>query len=185
MTQTASALATEYETVYVLRPDVTADGARKIATRIEELTARQGGRLTRVDTWGRRALAYPVKNHKRGVYICLKYLAHGGLVAEIERNLRMLDDVLKFQTLRLRKGVETAGFEIKPEDVRFDEIQPPTAADADESIERALGLEPPERAHVDHDRLPMSHEPAARDDAEAADDEDEEAQDEETEEEDE
>jgi ribosomal protein S6 len=84
----------EYETIYVLKPDVTAESAAKIANRVEEVVTREAGKLTLVETWGRRQLAYPVTKFKRGVYLYVKYLGKGGIVTELERNLKMLDDVL-------------------------------------------------------------------------------------------
>jgi small subunit ribosomal protein S6 len=130
----------EYETIYVLRPDVTAESAAKIASRVEEVVTREAGKLTLVETWGRRQLAYPVTKFKRGVYLYVKYLGKGGIVTELERNLKMLDDVLKYQTVKVRDEVEE-GVEINPDDVKFEEIQPPGEDEVEESRERALGLD--------------------------------------------
>jgi small subunit ribosomal protein S6 len=131
----------EYETIYVLRPDVTAESAAKIASRVEEVVTREAGKLTLVETWGRRQLAYPVTKFKRGVYLYVKYLGKGGIVTELERNLKMLDDVLKYQTVKVRDEVEEGGVEINPDDVKFEEIQPPGEDEVEESRERALGLD--------------------------------------------
>lgn len=137
----AKARLREYETIYVLRPDVTAESASKIANRVEEVVTREAGKLTLVETWGRRQLAYPVTKFKRGVYLYVKYLGKGGIVTELERNLRMLDDVLKYQTVKVRDEVDESGLEINPDDVKFEEIQPPGEDEIEESRERALGLD--------------------------------------------
>jgi small subunit ribosomal protein S6 len=134
--------AREYETIYVLRPDVTPENARKIAARVEEAVARENGKLTLVETWGRRVLAYAVGRHKRGLYVYLRYLGHGSVVSEIERNLRMFDDVLKYQTIVLRGGLSMEAAEIDPENVKFEDIEPQEEIQ-EESLERILGLEPP------------------------------------------
>src|ERR1700742_3146633 len=84
----------EYETIYILRPDVTRDAQERVANRMTEVLGREKGRLTSIENWGRRPLAYPVKKKKRGVYVYLKYLGGGGLVAELERTLGVLDDVV-------------------------------------------------------------------------------------------
>ena len=57
--------AREYETIYVLKPTVTRETQEKIATRLEEVVGRENGKLTQVDNWGRRQLAYPVAKHRR------------------------------------------------------------------------------------------------------------------------
>ena len=64
--------AREYETIYVLKPTVTRETQEKIATRLEEVVGRENGKLTQVDNWGRRQLAYPVAKHRRGVYVYVK-----------------------------------------------------------------------------------------------------------------
>lgn len=143
----------EYETIYVLRSDVTTENARRIATRIEEVAVREGGKLTQVETWGRRQLAYPIKNCKRGVYVYVKYVGGGAMVSEIERNLRMLEGVLRFQTVQSQSGLDIAAVSVNPDEVKFEDIVPPAEAEEEESLERALGLEPrPEReAHEHHE----------------------------------
>ncbi|HEY6555717.1 MAG TPA: 30S ribosomal protein S6 [Polyangiaceae bacterium] len=139
--ETVAARVREYETIYVLRPDVTKENAERIGTRVDEAVTREGGKLTLVETWGRRSLAYPVTKYKRGVYVYLKYVGAGAAVNELERNLRMLDDVLKYQTVKVRDEVDVAAIAINPEDVKFEAIEPPAEEEEEESIERALGLE--------------------------------------------
>ena len=63
---------------------------------------------------GPRPLAYPVKKKKRGVYVCLKYIGAGNLVSEMERNLGVLDDVMKFQTIQLRDSVDAGTVTVDP-----------------------------------------------------------------------
>src|SRR6476661_6618808 len=89
----------EYETIYVLRSDVDADTAEKVQNRVAEVVARENGKLVKVEAWGRRKLAYPVAKSKKGVYVYVKYIGRGGLVQELERNLKLQDAVLKFQTV--------------------------------------------------------------------------------------
>jgi small subunit ribosomal protein S6 len=153
MSQTATQQVREYETIYILKPDVTRDAQERVATRIGEVIAREKARLTSIENWGRRPLAYPVKKKKRGVYVYLKYLGVGGLVAEVERNLGVLDDVMKYQTIQLRDDVDVAGVNVNPEDVKFEAVDPPQPGeDEGERIEQILGFErSPERARSDDD----------------------------------
>ena len=105
---TAPNRAREYETIYVLRPDIDADGAEKIGTRLAEVVTRESGRLTKVESWGRRRLAYDIGKQRRGVYMYLKYLGGGKVVSEIERNLRLSDGVIKYQTVLVRSNADIA-----------------------------------------------------------------------------
>ncbi|AKT42801.1 30S ribosomal protein S6 [Chondromyces crocatus] len=143
---TAPGRAREYETIYVLRPDIDADNADRLGTRLAEVITREQGRLTKVETWGRRRLAYDISKHRRGVYVYLKYLGAGRVVSELERNLRLTDGVLKYQTVLLRNDVEVEQVAISDEEVRFERLElPPLEEERDESRERQLGLIEPER----------------------------------------
>ncbi len=88
---------------------------------------------------------------RRGVYVYVKYLGGGSLVAEIERNLRMVDDVLKYQTVQVATDVEFGSIEVSPENVTFESVEPATPEELNEPIERLLGLEAPERDRSSHD----------------------------------
>lgn len=138
--------AREYETIYVLRPEVARESQERIANRLSEVVTRENGKLTALENWGRRQLAYSVTKYRRGVYVYLKYLGGGALVAEVERNLRMLDDVLKYQTVQVKTDVDFAGTQVEAENVKFEAVEPATPEELAEPIERLLGLEPtPER----------------------------------------
>ncbi len=143
----------EYETIYILRPDVTRDAQERVANRMTEVLGREKGRLTSIENWGRRPLAYPVKKKKRGVYVYLKYLGGGGLVAELERNLGVLVDVVKFQTIQVREDVDDASVAVNAEDLKFEAVDPPQPGeDEGERIEQILGFErSPERSRSDED----------------------------------
>lgn len=143
---TAPGRAREYETIYILRPDIDADGAERIGSRLAEVVGRESGRLTKVETWGRRRLAYDIAKHRRGVYVYLKYFGGGKVVSEVERNLRLFDGVLKYQTVLVRNDVEVQGVTIADEDVKFERLElTPLEDDRDDSRERQLGLLEPER----------------------------------------
>lgn len=130
----------EYETIYVLRSDVDADTAEKVQARVAEVVGRDNGKLVKVEAWGRRKLAYPVAKQKRGVYVYVKYVGRGGLVQEIERNLKLQDTVLKFQTIQTNEEVDVAALTIDPEEVKFQRLELPPEDDAVESREKQLGL---------------------------------------------
>ena len=130
----------EYETIYVLRSDVDADTAEKVQGRVAEVVARENGKLVKVEAWGRRKLAYPVGKAKKGVYVYVKYVGRGGLVQELERNLKLQDTVLKFQTIQTNDEVDVAALAIDPEEVKFQRLELPPEEEERESRERALGL---------------------------------------------
>jgi small subunit ribosomal protein S6 len=130
----------EYETIYILRSDVDADTAEKVQGRVAEVVDRSKGKLVKVEAWGRRRLAYPVAKQKKGVYVYVRYVGVGNLVSEVERNLKLNDSVLKYQTVLLNEHVDTAALTIDPEEVKFARLELPAEAEEAESREKALGL---------------------------------------------
>ena len=130
----------EYETIYILRSDVDADTAAKVQARVAEVVGRDSGKLVKVESWGRRKLAYPVAKQKKGVYVYVKYVGRGGVVAELERNLKLQDSVLKFQTVQTQEEIDVAAVTVDPEEVKFARLELPPEEDAIESREKQLGL---------------------------------------------
>jgi small subunit ribosomal protein S6 len=129
----------EYETIYILRGDVDADTAEKVQARVSEVVARESGKLTKVEAWGRRKLAYPVAKQKKGVYVFVKYVGQGGLVQEVERNLKLQDSVLKFQTVQTQHDIK-GEITVDPEEVKMARLELPVEEEEKESRERSLGL---------------------------------------------
>ncbi len=130
----------EYETIYILRSDVDADTADRVQARVAEVVDRAQGKLVKVEAWGRRKLAYPVSKQRRGVYVYVKFVGAGGLVAELERNLKLQDVVLKFQTVVTRDQVDVAQLQIDPEEVKFARLELAPEEEKEESREKVLGL---------------------------------------------
>ena len=143
---TAPNRAREYETIYILKPDIDAEAAERVGTRAAEVVGREAGQLTKVETWGRRKRAYAIAKHRRGVYVYLKYLGSGRVVSEVERNPPLFDGVLKYQTVLVRSDVEVADLAISAEEVKFERLElPPLEDDKEDSRERQLGLVENER----------------------------------------
>jgi small subunit ribosomal protein S6 len=130
----------EYETIYILRSDVDADTADKVQGRVAEVVGRDNGKLVKVESWGRRKLAYPVGKQKKGVYIYVKYVGRGGVVQELERNLKLQDSVLKFQTVLTNEEVDVSSVVVDAEEVKFQRLELPAEEEEKESREKALGL---------------------------------------------
>jgi small subunit ribosomal protein S6 len=145
MQQTVSAAnkrhAREYELVYILQPNVDPDEADRVATRIQDVVAKLGGKITKVDAWGRRRLAYPIKKHTRGIFVYVRVVGFNDLVAELERNLRNADSVMRFQTVRREGEFDLAALTVDPEEAKFTRIESaPADEEPEPSFEERLGL---------------------------------------------
>ena len=74
--------AREYETTYILRPNTTNEGVAEVNTRIKGIIEGMGGKIIKVDNWGKRRLAYEVAKERKGIYLYWQYLAAPGVVEE-------------------------------------------------------------------------------------------------------
>lgn len=142
-------LAREYELVYILRPTVTPSEAKKVADRVAEVIDRGDAQLTRVDNWGRRRLAYTIRTaagrHTRGIFIYVRFVGNGDVINELERNLRILDQVIRFQTVRLEGLYDLSALDVDPEEIAFCELEEADDDEDDEpSFEESLGMRQPE-----------------------------------------
>jgi len=130
----------EYETIYVLRSDVDAETAERIQSRVGDAIEREQGKTVKVEAWGRRRLAYPIGKQRRGVYVYVKYVGGGGLVAEVERNLKLQDAVMKFMTVQTSDEVDLAALKIDPEEAKLGKFELAPETEPEESREKQLGL---------------------------------------------
>jgi small subunit ribosomal protein S6 len=95
----------EYETVYLLKPDLPPDQLSAIKDKFTHVIAEAKGHLLSQGDWGKRKLAYDVQKNHHGHYIYLRYLGPEGLVGQFERLLGIEDSVMKFLTVRLSDEV--------------------------------------------------------------------------------
>jgi small subunit ribosomal protein S6 len=134
--------AREYETIYIMRPNLGRDAADDVATRVTEALKTHEGTLTHAELWGSRRLAYPIKNHHRGTYVFLKYLGKGHTVAEIERQLRLADSIIRFQTIQVGSNVPVESVQAAEDQLKaIDFDLPPVADEPELTRERELGLD--------------------------------------------
>jgi len=119
----------EYELIYIMRPAASSDQIQEINTRIRGIIDSENGKVLRLDNWGKRKLAYECRKEMKGIYLYWLFLADPGLIAEIERNLRMSDLVVRHFSVKVDEDVHP--------DVR------PTTVD-DESFAAAATLVPDE-----------------------------------------
>jgi len=106
MAETAKKLVREYETVYLLKPETPDDQVEEIKERLRGVVGREGGKVIRFTNQGKRRTAFPVAKDQKALYMHCLYLGLPGLVAELERNLRLIDVVTKFQSVKLAEGID-------------------------------------------------------------------------------
>jgi len=118
MAQTEKARLREYETIFLVKPDLTDDNVDKLKERVRGIVSREGGKVIRFTVWGKKKTMYPVAKQPRAIYVHSHYLGSSALVAEVERNLRNFDEVSRYLSVKLAEDVDP---ESKPvlEDVKM------------------------------------------------------------------
>jgi small subunit ribosomal protein S6 len=95
-----------YETIFIVHPDVAGEAYTAAVEKFKGILAEQGAEILKVDEWGTRKLAYPVKKQTRGSYVLVAYEAGPTVIAEFERRMRIDDAIIKFQTVYLENGLQ-------------------------------------------------------------------------------
>ena len=96
-----------YDLIFIARPASPEDDIKKVLSIIEHAVTEKGGKVEKAETWGTRKLAYRVAKHREGMYYYQQIrTSHPDLIAELERRLRVLDAVIKYQTVRLDEDLK-------------------------------------------------------------------------------
>ncbi len=89
----------KYESVIIINPNVDEEGIKTLISKFTDLI-NTDGKVEKVDELGKRKLAYEVKKFKEGFYAVFYFEANTNLIAELERNYRITDEVIKFMTVK-------------------------------------------------------------------------------------
>lgn len=96
----------EYETILIARPEIDDAAMTTILDKLEAVVADGGGRVLDRDDWGKRKMAYPIEKQQKGHYIRLHMAAPPTAIAELERRIRIEDQLVRFMTVQLGKAVD-------------------------------------------------------------------------------
>ena len=90
-----------YELVYIIQPNLDDEGVKAVDDRIGRAINGEDGTIESTDYWGKRQLAYPIKGHFEGHYILHNLSMPPTAVQNVERQLRLSEDVLRFLVVRV------------------------------------------------------------------------------------
>jgi len=90
-----------YECVFIARQDISSTQVDGLAENFSQIIADNGGKVTKTEGWGLRTLAYRIKKNRKGHYVLFNLDAPAGAVQEMERNMRLNEDVLRYLTVRM------------------------------------------------------------------------------------
>jgi len=90
-----------YEHVFLARQDLSQAQVDALAQAATEIVESNGGKITKTETWGLRSLAYKIQKNRKAHFVLLNIEAPGDVVAELERQTQINEDVIRFMTVRV------------------------------------------------------------------------------------
>ncbi len=137
----------KYETFFIIDPDLPDETNHVVDEKFKSIVVSNGGMVLAYAPWGKKKLAYPVKKHTRGHYILMEYAGGPELVAELERNMRLDERVIKFITVKLEDRFDPEKAE--PREV----VTPPRFGEDEEAGTGGIAGEPEEGEEPDEESL--------------------------------
>src|SRR3984957_18224176 len=127
----------KYEAVIILHPDISEDDQKAVLKKNREIIRSFDGEMHHLDTWGRRKLANPIDKFTRGTYFHMTFESKGDAIAELERTMRINDNVLRFQHTRLDDRVSLSKFVERFKDNLMETAQREREREAKNQMRRA------------------------------------------------
>lgn len=90
-----------YESIFIVRPDVSGQHVDGMAESFATIVGEHGGRVTKTENWGLRSLAYRIKKNRKGYYVLMNVDAPAPAMAELQRNMSIDEDVVRYLTVRV------------------------------------------------------------------------------------
>jgi small subunit ribosomal protein S6 len=98
----------QYELIYITPPETTEEALAELHQQVVAVVDRFGGAIERTENWGRRRLAYEIGHHREGVYVLEVINGPGALTAELDRRLRVFDNVIRHLVVRVDEELAVA-----------------------------------------------------------------------------
>lgn len=86
----------KYEALFIIKPDMEAEANKAVIDRFAEVVTNCGGTVVKIDEWGKRKLAYAIDYIKEGYYVLMNFDAEADVPAELERNFRISEDIMRY-----------------------------------------------------------------------------------------
>ena len=109
-----------YENIFILNPDLNDDEVKATVEKIEGLIKENSGEMIDVEQWGKKKLAYEVNKERYGYYFLTHFEGDAKLISELERNFKLIGDVMKYIIIRLKKN-ELAKWESSKKEKKVEE----------------------------------------------------------------
>ena len=109
-----------YESVFIARPDISSAQNEALTDSFKTIISENGGSVTKTEYWGLKTLAYRIKKNRKGHYSLMNLDAPPAAISELERNMRISEDVLRYMTLRVDELEEEPSIVMRSKGARDD-----------------------------------------------------------------
>ena len=137
-----------YETIYIVDPTINDEDHQEVIKKFQNLIEKEKGIFIKVDEWGKQRLAYEIKNFDKGSYILMDYCGASGITAKLERDLKLDDRILKYQTVKLADKVDPLELIRKEQ-----EAQKESEIQEDQDLERETAVQEDDIASSDEEEV--------------------------------
>ena len=107
-----------YETIFIVNPTLVEESYREVVNKFTNLIEKQKGVIVKVEEWGNQRLAYKVRKFDKGFYVIFNYCGGTGVTSEVERDLKLDDRILKYQTIKLSDDVDPQQLILKEKEAK-------------------------------------------------------------------
>jgi small subunit ribosomal protein S6 len=97
-----------YEILFIADPNLGEPEVDALATQVQGFVEKDGGRLQKMEKWGKKRLAYDVRRHREGYYVLLVVEGTGAMVKEVERRVKVTDGIIRYLTVRVDEELRKA-----------------------------------------------------------------------------
>lgn len=90
----------EYETIFVLRPDLEEEDIEKSINRVKDVITNSDSEIIDEEIWGKKSLAYEINDYRSGHYTVLTFESDGSVINELKRNYKIMDSVIRYLVVK-------------------------------------------------------------------------------------
>ena len=97
-----------YEILFIADPNLGEPEVDTLAAQVQGFVEKDGGRLQKMEKWGKKRLAYDVRRHREGYYVLLVVEGSGTMVKEVERRIKVTDGIIRYLSVRVDEELRKA-----------------------------------------------------------------------------
>lgn len=90
----------QYEMIFIVKPTLEEEALENVITKVQTLLEKNGAEVTKLDKWGKRRLAYEIEHVREGYYVLVKFNGEAEIIEEIDRVLKISDDIIRHIIVR-------------------------------------------------------------------------------------